>query len=288
MMNWNNIQQRDSTYWIVDPKNYVHGSSFVVFCCGKVSIYFTHILQDSFTGTMGNHSPSASEASLKNMGTTSLQLSVCSMTMKLASCKLWVFNEMEPKSCSYFMWCKLYINQSSGASHSGLHPASPLTQHTEYKSHDVNQLRQPPEPSSQNICYWWNYDKKNLFLNLWDYCSLYKLKYVFINMNGYIATKNRIYCHQKTCSLKCTLQYIYTWFTLSCFVVARYQPILPISFRLASLALGQSYDCPSASEASLKNMGTTSSATRDNEVGNMTSLSFQWNLTKIAFIFHGM
>ena len=31
---------------------------------------------------------------------------------------------------------------------------------------------------------------------------------------------------------------------------------LPISFRVASLALGQSYDCPSASEATLKDMGT--------------------------------
>ena len=29
---------------------------------------------------------------------------------------------------------------------------------------------------------------------------------------------------------------------------------LPISFRVTSLALGQSYDCPSASEVTLKNM----------------------------------
>ena len=33
---------------------------------------------------------------------------------------------------------------------------------------------------------------------------------------------------------------------------------LPIFFRVASLALGQSYDCPSASEATLKKMGQTS------------------------------
>ena len=31
--------------------------------------------------------------------------------------------------------------------------------------------------------------------------------------------------------------------------------ILPVSFWVASLALGQSYDCPSASEATLKDMG---------------------------------
>ena len=32
---------------------------------------------------------------------------------------------------------------------------------------------------------------------------------------------------------------------------------LPISFRVVSLALGQSYDCPSASKATLKDMGKT-------------------------------
>ena len=31
--------------------------------------------------------------------------------------------------------------------------------------------------------------------------------------------------------------------------------ILPIFFRITSLALGQSYDCPGASEVILKNMG---------------------------------
>ena len=32
---------------------------------------------------------------------------------------------------------------------------------------------------------------------------------------------------------------------------------LPTSFRFALLALGQSYDCPSASEVNLENMGKT-------------------------------
>ena len=32
---------------------------------------------------------------------------------------------------------------------------------------------------------------------------------------------------------------------------------LPISFRFTSLALGQSYDCPSAHEVTLKDMGKT-------------------------------
>ena len=41
----------------------------------------------------------------------------------------------------------------------------------------------------------------------------------------------------------------------SCCVVADNWLILPISFRVTSLALGQSYDCPSASEVILKDMG---------------------------------
>ena len=41
----------------------------------------------------------------------------------------------------------------------------------------------------------------------------------------------------------------------SWFVVVWYGLILPISSRVASLALGQSYDCPSAREATLKDMG---------------------------------
>ena len=43
--------------------------------------------------------------------------------------------------------------------------------------------------------------------------------------------------------------------TLLCFVVVWYGLIIPIFFRVASLALGQSYDCPSASEATLKSIG---------------------------------
>ena len=38
------------------------------------------------------------------------------------------------------------------------------------------------------------------------------------------------------------------------FIVVWYWSILPISFSVASLALGQSYDCPSASEVTLNDM----------------------------------
>ena len=52
---------------------------------------------------------------------------------------------------------------------------------------------------------------------------------------------------------------IYTWLccALLCFgSLLTYQ--LPLSFRAVSLALGQSYDCPSANEAILKDMGKIS------------------------------
>ena len=38
------------------------------------------------------------------------------------------------------------------------------------------------------------------------------------------------------------------------FVVVRLRPILPISFWVTSLALGQSYDCPSACKAAMKDI----------------------------------
>ena len=40
-----------------------------MFCCGQISVSFSHILQGYFTGTGTIHDcPSASEATLKNMG----------------------------------------------------------------------------------------------------------------------------------------------------------------------------------------------------------------------------
>ena len=40
-----------------------------------------------------------------------------------------------------------------------------------------------------------------------------------------------------------------------CFIMVWYRSIWPISFRVTSLVLGQLYDCPSASEVTLKDMG---------------------------------
>ena len=47
----------------------------------------------------------------------------------------------------------------------------------------------------------------------------------------------------------------HTGLTLLFLVVVWYFLILPTSFRVTSLAPGQSYDCPSASEVTLKDMG---------------------------------
>ena len=41
-------------------------------------------------------------------------------------------------------------------------------------------------------------------------------------------------------------------YALLCFIVVLYEPILAIFLRIPSLALGQSHDCPSASEETLQ------------------------------------
>ena len=57
-------------------------------------------------------------------------------------------------------------------------------------------------------------------------------------------------------SLYSTSKEISTWFTICCILLGfGTGQFLPISFGVASLALGQSYDCPSASEKTLKDMG---------------------------------
>ena len=54
----------------------------------------------------------------------------------------------------------------------------------------------------------------------------------------------------------CNLPKLYTRLSLVMWLCGLgYQSIFPISFRVISLALVQSYDCPSASEETLKNMG---------------------------------
>ena len=49
------------------------------------------------------------------------------------------------------------------------------------------------------------------------------------------------------------LCFVLLWF--HCLFLVDMYNILPISFRITSLALGQLYDCPSASEVILKDMG---------------------------------
>ena len=46
--------------------------------------------------------------------------------------------------------------------------------------------------------------------------------------------------------------------TVLCLIVIWWQSILLIPFRVTSLPLGQSYDCPSVSEVTLKDMGNCS------------------------------
>ena len=72
-------------------------------------------------------------------------------------------------------------------------------------------------------------------------------------------------CLYQLCYIQYTPRMVVLYVSL-CFLVDRHFSILPIysawrwsvlpiSFRVTSLALGQSYDCPSAIEATLKDMG---------------------------------
>ena len=71
-------------------------------------------------------------------------------------------------------------------------------------------------------------------------------------------TKDEIYLIMELVKVRNYMRYIpriivKLWFVVLC--VVRYWQILPIFFRVTSLVLGQSYDCPSASEVTLKDMG---------------------------------
>ena len=72
--------------------------------------------------------------------------------------------------------------------------------------------------------------------------------------------KERKFFHKFWCLFLCLyIQYIprimHRVCTLFCFVAVGYKLAWTISFRVTSLELGQSYDCPSASEATLKDVG---------------------------------
>ena len=96
-----------------------------------------------------------------------------------------------------------------------------------------------------------------------------KLTHIFYKGIIIVALK-RVSIHQTLLfesSIPQQLEYIptimHTVHALSCFVVVWYWPISPISFRVTSLALGQSYDCPSASEVTLKVNISNESKTTD-------------------------
>ena len=95
------------------------------------------------------------------------------------------------------------------------------------------------------------------------------------DMGTRIRTRNSFYCYNHAQQKKPTTYTVHilrdistgcqmsllniphtSYFVVLRFVVVWYQSMLPISSRVTSLALGQSHDCPSASEATLKNMDT--------------------------------
>ena len=64
---------------------------------------------------------------------------------------------------------------------------------------------------------------------------------------------------------------------LSCIIVVWYWPIWPISIRVTSLTLGQSYDCPSVSEAILRDMGKHIPLRTDNIPTSLWQNKAKWN-----------
>ena len=66
----------------------------------------------------------------------------------------------------------------------------------------------------------------------------------------------------------CIWRILHMVHTLLWFMVVWYHSILPISLRVTSLALRQSYDCPSASEVTQKNMGYKSKDSTINKQPN--------------------
>ena len=73
-------------------------------------------------------------------------------------------------------------------------------------------------------------------------------------------TRKQECIHNKILKTVHPIKYAQLYFALFCcgyFISNHWNHVikLPISFRVASMALGQSYDCPSASEVTLKDMG---------------------------------
>ena len=80
----------------------------------------------------------------------------------------------------------------------------------------------------------------------------YQGQAVSCNISLFIYIYNNMIYNSRLCIYFCLTLFCcgysisYKWIQVVC---------LPQSFRVASLALGQSYDCPSANEATLKDMG---------------------------------
>ena len=88
--------------------------------------------------------------------------------------------------------------------------------------------------------------------------------------------------------MKCTWYIPYNMHLILLFLIfINYQRChvmhLPISFRVASLALGQSCDCPSANEATLKHMGKADwhqTTTENNKTGIMWYICLEASVVK--------
>ena len=102
-----------------------------------------------------------------------------------------------------------------------------------------------------------DWDSSRTINTAWSNLILRITIFVYLTAKWYGTSRYIVggYCsdHGST-GQSCTTQEFCKQFML-CFVVVRSMLVLPIAFRVTSLALGQSYDCPSASEITLKDMG---------------------------------
>ena len=99
--------------------------------------------------------------------------------------------------------------------------------------------------------YWLNWNNKHPKNNVHSLCFGVFI-YIVWDKSAMIIINIGLYNVQNITRIMCIIH------ALLCFVVVWYRSVLSIFFRVTSLALGQSYDCPSASEVILKNMGKSS------------------------------
>ena len=120
---------------------------------------------------------------------------------------------------------------------------------------------------SLTIIYLWILWYYHQIWDRWWIIEFERTQWLWVSMDWFF----RLLCIQYTVHPK---YYMYGL----CFVVFCCGKILPIFFKVTSLALGQSYDCPRASEATLKNMSKYAAyeCTKNYEITTTKQSTTKW------------